>query len=70
MVGFALHNATEGFGIVGPLAAADVRASWGWLGPSYTESFLAICRPSRLLGSIPLIARSTANFGRSDISRP
>jgi ZIP family zinc transporter len=32
IVGFALHNTTEGFGIVGPLAAADVRASWGWLG--------------------------------------
>jgi ZIP family zinc transporter len=32
IVGFALHNATEGFGIVGPLAAAKVRPSWGWLG--------------------------------------
>ena len=32
IVGFALHNTTEGFGIVGPLAAANVRASWGWLG--------------------------------------
>ena len=32
IVGFALHNTTEGFGIVGPLAAAGVRASWGWLG--------------------------------------
>lgn len=31
IVGFALHNATEGFGIVGPLAAADVRAPWPWL---------------------------------------
>jgi ZIP family zinc transporter len=31
VVGFALHNATEGFGIVGPLAAADTRAPWGWL---------------------------------------
>jgi zinc transporter, ZIP family len=31
IVGFALHNATEGFGIVGPLAAAGVRASWSWL---------------------------------------
>jgi ZIP family zinc transporter len=28
IVGFALHNMTEGFGI---LAAAKVRASWGWL---------------------------------------
>jgi len=30
IIGFALHNATEGFGIVGPLGA--VRPSWGWLG--------------------------------------
>jgi ZIP family zinc transporter len=30
VVGFALHNATEGFGIVGPLAG--VRPSWRWLG--------------------------------------
>jgi zinc transporter, ZIP family len=32
VIGFALHNATEGFGIVGPLAGADARASWRWLG--------------------------------------
>src|SRR5947209_1752966 len=30
IVGFGLHNATEGFGIVGPLAG--VRPSWRWLG--------------------------------------
>jgi len=30
IVGFALHNATEGFGIVGPLG--NVRPSWRWLG--------------------------------------
>ena len=30
IVGFALHNATEGFGIVGPLG--DVVPSWRWLG--------------------------------------
>src|SRR5262249_61159121 len=30
IIGFALHNATEGFGIVGPLG--DVRPSWSWLG--------------------------------------
>src|SRR5215211_6525214 len=29
IVGFALHNATEGFGIVGPLG--DVKPSWSWL---------------------------------------
>jgi zinc transporter, ZIP family len=30
VIGFALHNATEGFGIIGPLG--NVRPSWGWLG--------------------------------------
>jgi ZIP family zinc transporter len=30
IIGFALHNSTEGFGIVGPLG--DTRPSWGWLG--------------------------------------
>ena len=29
IIGFALHNATEGFGIVGPLGG--VRPSWTWL---------------------------------------
>ena len=30
IIGFALHNATEGFGIVGPLG--DIKPSWGWIG--------------------------------------
>jgi ZIP family zinc transporter len=30
IIGFGLHNATEGFGIVGPLGG--VRPSWTWLG--------------------------------------
>lgn len=30
VIGFALHNATEGFGIVGPLGT--IRPSWAWLG--------------------------------------
>ncbi len=30
IAGFALHNTTEGFGIVGPLG--NVRPSWRWLG--------------------------------------
>src|SRR5581483_11193912 len=29
IIGFAAHNATEGFGIVGPLGA--VKPSWRWL---------------------------------------
>jgi ZIP family zinc transporter len=32
VVGFALHNATEGFGIIGPAVAAGQRPSWRWLG--------------------------------------
>jgi ZIP family zinc transporter len=32
VIGFAMHNATEGFGIVGPLAGANTVASWRWLG--------------------------------------
>src|SRR2546423_1213410 len=31
IIGFALHNATEGFGIGGPLAAAQVQAPWRWV---------------------------------------
>jgi ZIP family zinc transporter len=31
VVGFALHNATEGFGIVAPLAGAAQRPGWGFL---------------------------------------
>jgi ZIP family zinc transporter len=30
IIGFALHNATEGFGIIGPLGG--VQPSWRWLG--------------------------------------
>jgi len=46
IVGFALHNATEGFGIVGPLGA--VQPSWKWLavagvvggGPTFVGSMV------------------------------
>jgi ZIP family zinc transporter len=31
IIGFGLHNATEGFGIVAPLAAEDDRPSWAFL---------------------------------------
>ena len=31
VIGFALHNGTEGFGIVAPLAAEGDRPSWGFL---------------------------------------
>jgi len=32
IIGFGLHNATEGFGIVGPLAGEENRPSWRYLG--------------------------------------
>ena len=32
IVGFGLHNATEGFGIVAPLAAEEQQPSWTFLG--------------------------------------
>jgi zinc transporter, ZIP family len=46
IIGFALHNATEGFGIVGPLG--NIRPSWRWLalagliggGPTFLGSIL------------------------------
>ena len=31
IIGFALHNATEGFGIVGPVVQQGERFSWGSL---------------------------------------
>jgi zinc transporter ZupT len=48
IVGFALHNATEGFGIVGPMVRQGVRPSWGNLlllaaiggGPTFTGTVL------------------------------
>jgi zinc transporter, ZIP family len=46
IIGFALHNATEGFGIIGPLGS--VKPSWRWLalvgliggGPTFLGSML------------------------------
>lgn len=32
IIGFAVHNATEGFGIVGPTAGEAERPGWGFLG--------------------------------------
>ncbi len=54
IIGFALHNATEGFGIVGPLA--DVKPSWRWLGLA------------GLIGGGPTFLGSLVGFGVT--SRP
>ncbi len=32
IIGFGLHNATEGFGICGPIAGEGTKPSWGFLG--------------------------------------
>ncbi|MGH2981449.1 MAG: ZIP family metal transporter [Solirubrobacterales bacterium] len=55
IVGFAVHNATEGFGIIGPLG--DVRPSWSWLalagliggGPVFLGSMLGYSVNSEIL---------------------
>jgi ZIP family zinc transporter len=55
IIGFALHNATEGFGIVGPLG--DVRPSWRWLalagliggGPTFLGSIVGYAVTSNAL---------------------
>jgi ZIP family zinc transporter len=49
IIGFALHNATEGFGIVGPLG--DVKPSWRWLGLA------------GLIGGGPTFLGSVVGFG-------
>jgi zinc transporter, ZIP family len=55
IIGFALHNATEGFGIVGPLG--NVRPSWRWLalagliggGPTFLGSMIGYSVSSKPL---------------------
>jgi ZIP family zinc transporter len=57
VIGFALHNGTEGFGIVGPLAATGDRASWKWLamagliagGPTFLGTIVGSLFGSELL---------------------
>ncbi len=55
IIGFALHNATEGFGIVGPLG--NVKPSWRWLamagviggGPTFLGSMVGFAVTSQAL---------------------
>jgi ZIP family zinc transporter len=64
VIGFALHDATEGFGIVGPLVAAGERATWGWLlvagliggGPTIVGTIIGTAFTSELLS--PASSRS------------
>jgi ZIP family zinc transporter len=58
IIGFALHNTTEGFGIVGPLG--DVRPSWRWLalagliggGPTFLGSMVGYQVSSEALAMV------------------
>jgi ZIP family zinc transporter len=64
VIGFAAHNATEGFGIVGPLAAADVRPSWGWLafaglvagGPTFLGTLVGTAFASTVYVSVAFLS--------------
>jgi ZIP family zinc transporter len=60
IVGFGLHNTTEGFGIVGPLAAAGVRASWSWLGLALVGGGRPSSAPSSAPRSAPPTCLSAA----------
>ena len=54
IIGFALHNATEGFGIVGPLG--DIQPSWRWIGLA------------GLIGGGPTFLGSIVGYGRHQSS--
>lgn len=57
ITGFGLHIATEGFGIVGPLIARDVRLPWSWLalaglvggGPTFLDTVVGTAVDSPVL---------------------
>jgi zinc transporter, ZIP family len=49
IIGFALHNATEGFGIIGPLG--DVQPSWTWLGLA------------GLIAGLPVVIGASVGYG-------
>ena len=59
IIGFGLHNATEGFGIVAPLAGDDARPSWGFL--AFSGSSAAVRRSS---------GRSSASVVNTAVSSP
>ncbi len=60
IIGFALHNATEGFGIVGPMSGESERPSWGFLalmgliggGPTFVGTVIGQAWVSEALGVV------------------
>src|SRR5204863_5401725 len=68
IIGFGLHNATEGFGIVAPLAAEAQRPSWGYLlllgliggGPTFVGTLIgqSFVNDTIFLGFLALAAGS------------
>ena len=66
VIGFALHNATEGFGIGGPLVAARVQAPWRWVilagliggGPTFLGTVVgaSFASPVAFVGCLALAA--------------
>ena len=61
VIGFALHNATEGFGIIGPLG--DVRPSWRWLGLAGLVAGLPVVIGASIGYSVDSEALEVAFFG-------
>ncbi|MBK5232876.1 MAG: ZIP family metal transporter [Thermoleophilia bacterium] len=61
VIGFALHNATEGFGIIGPLG--DVRPSWRWLGLAGLIAGLPVVIGASIGYSVDSEALEIAFFG-------
>jgi ZIP family zinc transporter len=61
VVGFGLHNATEGFGIIGPLG--DVRPTWSWLGIAGLIAGLPVVLGAALGYSVDSEALEIAFFG-------
>jgi ZIP family zinc transporter len=61
VIGFALHNATEGFAIVGPMGAA--KPSWGWLGIAGAIAGLPVVLGAAIGYSVDSEALEIAFFG-------
>lgn len=61
VIGFALHNATEGFGIIGPLG--ETRPSWRWLGIAGLIAGLPVVIGASIGYSVNSEALEVAFFG-------
>lgn len=61
VIGFALHNATEGFGIIGPLG--NVQPTWRWLGLAGLIAGLPVVIGASIGYSVDSEALEIAFFG-------